>query len=201
MPKGMSRQEQAQAASNRAAAKTAAENRRTNDAKHMKKTAVGDKAAPKATVYAAGSNVLDRANKGKAISYDDALKQGTRADDPRNWEHYYKGSKMVQQRVPGSGKGGDSRIVNEGRLRAESEARRTGQDVYQVKKLQWETEQLKGQTKQATANRKATSGGGFGSSRVAQNVAAQKQMATRKTGRAQSTSPFSAQPKSRSRIA
>ena len=191
-------QEKEQAARARAAAKTAAENRRTNDAKHMKKTAVGDKAAPKATVYAAGSNVLDRANKGKAISYDDALKQGTRADDPRNWEHYYKGSKMVQK---GGGKGGDSKTVNQGRIDAEAKARNTGKDVYAVKKLQWETEQLKGQTKQATANRKATSGGGFGSSRVAQNVAAQKQMATRKTGRAQSTSPFSAQPKSRSRIA
>jgi hypothetical protein len=199
MAKGMTREEQVALRSAKTAAKKAAENRRTQDAEYMKKTAVGGKKAPEATVYAAGSNVLARPNKGKAISYDDALKKGTRADDPRNWEHYYKGSRMVQKWS--GGKGGDYKTVNQGFIDAFNQARRTGQDVYDVKKLQWETEQIKGETKQAAANRKATSGGGFRSSRVAQNVVAQKQMANRKTGRAKASSPFEARTKNRVGIA
>jgi hypothetical protein len=166
----------------------------------MKKTAVGGKDPLKAKTYAAGSNTLTRE---KRQSYDDYLATGSRADDPRNWEFHYK-APSASRMGPTKGQSAEERTTNaysSARQKAERMAKLAGKDVYQVKKTEYETETLKGETKQAAANRKATSGGGFGSSRVAQSVVAQKQMANRKTGRAKASSPFEARTKNRVGIA
>ncbi len=183
------------------AAKIAREERLKKDQEIMRKTDVGRKKPPKRKTYAAGSNVLDRENKGKSLSYEDALKQGTRADDPRNWEFFYEGAKMMAPRGVSKGdrENNSSKRIDINRVAAESKARRTGKDVYAVKKIEWETEQLKGKTKQATADRKATTGSRSGSTSVAKGVAAQKQLSNRRRG--QVAGAFDATTKKRGAIA
>lgn len=184
MPKGESRQEREarKAKAIRFKKDEKAAEKRASEV--TRQTAVGKKKY-KRKVYAAGSNILTRENQGKKQSYDEALKAGTRADDPRNWEFHYKEAGGRRMGNRGGGKGGDGKRVDLGRLKAESMARKTGKDVYNVKKMEWGTAQTRGETSQATANRKAM--GQRGTTRVAKNLAAQKQMATRKRGRAGAT--------------
>lgn len=148
----------------------------------MRKTGVGRKKPPKRKTYAAGSNIYDRGNKGKAQSYEEALKGGTRADDPRNWEFHYKEAGGRRMANRGGGKGGDGKRVDLGRIKAESMAKKTGKDVYGIKKLEWETANITQKTRQSAADRKAIGAGSTRSTRVAQGVAASRQMAARRRG-------------------
>jgi hypothetical protein len=144
------------------------------------------KYAPKAKAYAAGSNALDREKRGK---YKDSFK--TRADDPRNWEFHYNEKKSIGRGRTG-GKGEPRRQGTESkhagaRRYAERQAKRTGQDIYDIREIQYDTASTKGQTKQMGKDSKAMGrAGGFGSTRVAQGVEAAKQKSNRRTSRAAS---------------
>jgi len=161
------------------------------------KTGAGEKGRTKA--YAAGSNVLDREKRG---TYADAIAGGSRADDPRNWEFHYK--------EPAKGAVGTSRGKGEGRTnpradarsKAQRAARETGQSVYDVKSIEYETAGIQQKTAQSKADRKALGGGRAQTSRAAQNVTAQKQMAKRRAGGGQAqrgSGPFD-RPTNRSRV-
>jgi len=164
-----------------------------------KKTGAGETKGRK--TYAAGSNVLDRKKYG---TYDESIAGGSRADDPRNWEFHYK--------EPKAGAVGTSRGKGEGRTnprtdarnKAQRAARESGKSVYEVKKIEWETAGIKQTTKQSREDSKAM-GASRGTSRVGQNISAQKQMAERRRGRGSAqrgSGPFDdAKTKSRSRIA
>jgi hypothetical protein len=139
------------------------------------------KYAPKAKTYAAGSNALDREKRGK---YKDSFK--TRADDPRNWEFHYDKKKSVGRGRSG-GKGADQNRQSESKFAgskryAERQAKRTGQDIYDIREIQYNTAGIKSDTKQAGVDAKAKGAGRFGSTKVAQNLQAQKNVATRRGG-------------------
>jgi hypothetical protein len=151
---------------------------------------------PKAKAYKAGSNVLDREKRGK---YKDSFK--TRADDPRNWEFHYKEPGKNARGTRG-GKGGDGRQTrsnprSDARRTAERAAKQSGQGIYDVREIQYNTAGIKATTKQAGRDAKAKGGGGgFGSTKVAQNLQAQKNVATRRGGGG--SGPFdAAKPKKR----
>lgn len=146
------------------------------------KTAIGQKKPMKSKVYAAGSNVLTRE---KRLSYDQALKQGTRADDPRNWEFHYKAPKGGFHETKGaSAAENKAQAYSNARMRAKRDAKYAGKELYQVRKMEYDTETVKAETKQASANRKAL--GRFGSTRAAAGVEAQKQLANRRASRGRS---------------
>lgn len=164
----------------------------------VKKTGAGEKG--KVKTYAAGSNVLDREKRG---TYDEQIAGGTRADDPRNWEFHYK---------PGYGGGGKdstraeraARSRSRGMATAKRAAAQSGKQIYDIKKLEYETVGIQQKTAQSKLDRKA-GGGSRGTSKAAQNVTAQKQMAERRRGRGSAqrgAGPFDdTKTKSRSRIA
>ncbi len=151
-----------------------------------------DKYKPKAKTYASGSNKLDRA---KRATFDESI-AGSRADDPRNWEFHFKDpGKQVGKTTKGetvSAAGMTARARVGARSRAERDAKWTGQSVYDVRKIQYGTAGVVADTEQAGADAKAK--GNFGSTKTAQNVAAQKMLSNRKAsrGRARTTNAFEA---------
>lgn len=152
----------------------------------------GWKKGRKAKTYTAGSNILDREKRG---TYEESFK--SRADDPRNWEFHYKdtGNRMAAGKDMTSS---ERRTLarTQARGKAERMAKMTGQDVFDIRKIEWETAGLTAGSKQATADRKAS--GKYGSTRVARNVVAAKRRAGVGGGGGQrrgqgTTSPFDAQ--------
>jgi hypothetical protein len=157
--------------------------------------------------FVAGANILDAQGKStKRKSFSDYLKStGNRADDPRNWEFHYKPSRpgFETRRV-----GKDGREVSrapENKGRAMKAARQTGKEVYETQKIEYETQGIIQGTDQAGAIAKAKRGGRFGSTKVAANVAAQKQRGRRRAGggaAVQGGGPFDAKAQTKtSRIA
>lgn len=151
--------------------------------------------------FVAGANVIDEATGkvSKRAGFSDYLKStGNRADDPRNWEFHYKAPKSAYST---RGKD-DHRVDNRASARraAESKARKTGKDVYAVQKIEYETQGIKRSTEESSAKRKAISGGRAGTTRAGRGVAAQQQLAARRSGRASARggSPFEA-PQNRNR--
>jgi hypothetical protein len=141
----------------------------------------------------AGGNILDA--KGKKIkrkSFKEHLAStGSRADDPRNWEFHYK--KPTRQGSYTRGKNDEKRTyAGDARQKAERLAKQSGKEIFEVQQIEYETQGITEQSETASARAKAK-GGGYGSTRVASNVAAQKQKATRR-GQA-ATSAFEAKPK------
>lgn len=151
----------------------------------------------KGKVRVAGSNVYGAAKRG---TYDESFR--TRGDDPRNWEFHYKDPGRKSGGWSG-GKGGQNQSAAQAtaqarmkaRQHAERQARLTGEDVYSIRKIEWEAAGTRLSTKQSIADRKAS--GKFGSTRVARNVAAAKRRAGASTGRSgrgqRTTSPFEAE--------
>jgi hypothetical protein len=148
-----------------------------NKASQLQKSAVGQKKAMKAKVYEAGSNILTRE---KRKTYDQLLKEGSRADDPRNWEFHYKAPKNTGYSESKGASAAEKRTqaFSNAKMRAQRDAKWTGKDVYAVKKAEYETEGIKGQAKQTRLNTKAM--GRFGSTKTAKDVAAQKQASARR---------------------
>lgn len=110
-----------------------------------------------------------------------------RAKDARNWEYWYKrehGTKSVggtYTRWVG-GKGGEQKTFsNQSKAieEAKREAKRSGQDVYEIEQIQAETRAIK--QRAARAQRAAIGGRKFGSTRAAAAVAASKQASQRRT--------------------
>lgn len=148
--------------------------------------------------YAAGSNILDREPVG---DYDSTLK--TRADDPRNWEHYYNPPSKGRHYSPTKGMSAQERRTDaykRARLSAQKKAKWEGEANYDIAKINYETARTKAGTKQDATDRTAMGGGRFGSTNVARNVEAQKMTANRKSSRAKSrtTDAFSAPAKTKS---
>lgn len=137
--------------------------------------------ADKKKPFVAGANILDSMGKSlKRKGFSAYLKAtGNRADDPRNWEFHYK---APGQKYSTQGKN-DRQVDNVARARrsAETKARRTGQSVYDVQKIEYQTAGIIQSTERSGAVAKAT-GGGFGSTAVASNVAAQKRRGARGRG-------------------
>ncbi len=137
---------------------------------------------PKGEKFVAGANVLDKRGKvAKRKSFDKYVKgTGNRADDPRNWEFHYK---APTSRYSTRGKD-DHRVDNvaAARGRAERTARKTGREVFDVQKIEYETQGIIQDTEASGAKARAISGSGFGSTAVASNVAAQKQRGRRGRG-------------------
>lgn len=131
--------------------------------------------------FVAGANILDAQGKStKRKGFSDYLKAtGNRADDPRNWEFHYK---APSSRYSTRGKN-DRQVDNvaSAKGRAMRTARKTGQSVYDVQKIEYQTAGIIQSTERSGAVAKAT-GGGFGSTSVAANVAAQKQRGRRGRG-------------------
>jgi hypothetical protein len=142
--------------------------------------------------FKAGANVIDPKT-GKVrerMSFDDYLKStGNRADDPRNWEFHYK--------TPSSTRTSATKEVSasERKRSAYSGAKRgavsaaagaVGKELYEVQKIEYETQGVIQGTEQASAKAKAKGGGRFSSTKVATDVATQQQAAKRRTGRAKS---------------
>lgn len=145
----------------------------------MEKTGIGDVKAGRQ--YEGGSNQLDRE---KYMSYDERLKQGSRADDPRNWEFHYKAPRKGRHYSPTkamSARERKSQAYSSARSKAEKNARLTGESIYDIKKLEHKTQAIKDESKQAMADAKA--GRRFGSSKTATAVSKQRQLAQRKAGR------------------
>jgi hypothetical protein len=135
--------------------------------------------------FVAGANILDAKGKvEKRQGFSDYLKgTGNRADDPRNWEFHYKEPKRKGTYTRGKNDQVRS-YAGDARNKAKSAARRTGQSVYDVQKIEYETEGIKQDTRASGLKSKAMGGAGaFGSTRVASNVVAQRQKASRRTGR------------------
>jgi hypothetical protein len=155
----------------------------TKDFDYKGKLKKGDK-------FVAGANILDAKGKvDKRKSFSDYLKStGNRADDPRNWEFHYK---APSQAFSTQGKN-DRRVDNRARARgrAEKSARREGKSVYEVQKIEYETQGIKQDTRATGLKAKAMGGASaFGSTRVASNVAAQRQKGQRRQGRAAARGP------------
>lgn len=155
-----------------------------------KKTAVGKKgfSSTKAKTYAAGSNILTRE---KRLTYDEQLAKGTRADDPRNWEFHYKEPRRFNQPTKGMEvQERNQQASRQARMSAEKKAKWTGEDIYETRKIEYETQGIVGEARQTAKNAKAL--GRFGSTRVAGGVAAAKQASERRMsrGRARTTGPF-----------
>lgn len=147
--------------------------------------------------YAAGSNILDREPVG---DYDSTLK--TRADDPRNWEHYYNkpNTRGLSQTKGMSRQERVDERFRSARMSAQKKAKWEGEANYDIAKIKYETARTKAGTKQDATDRTAMGGGRFGSTNVARNVEAQKMTANRKSSRAKSrtTDAFSAPAKTKS---
>jgi len=167
--------------------------------------------------FVAGANILDSKGKEtKRKSFDEHLKSGGRANDPRNWEFHYKD--------PGKRKGKDGKVYrrtwsqtkgmsaqekkneayNSAQMRAKKNAKLTGKDIYEVQKIEYETQGIVQESDAARAKSKAIGGAGaFGSTRVAANVAAAKMKSNRQTGRAKARqgAAFAEPPKKRGAIA
>lgn len=148
-----------------------------------KKTEGFDYKGKGAKKFVAGANVFDKetGKVGKRKGFSDYLKAtGNRADDPRNWEFHYK---APGQRYSTQGKN-DRQVDNVARARrsAETKARRTGKSVYDVQKIEYQTAGIVADTEASSAKFKASGGGGFGSTQVAANVAAQKRKGARGRG-------------------
>jgi hypothetical protein len=132
--------------------------------------------------FVAGANVIDQATGkvAKRKGFSDFLKAtGNRADDPRNWEFHYK---APGQKYSTQGKN-DRQVDNVAvaRRRAESKARKTGRQVFEVQQIEYQTAGIVADTEASGAKAKAM-GGGFGSTQVAGNVAAQKRRGQRGRG-------------------
>lgn len=136
----------------------------------------------------ASGNILDMP---KVLTFEESIAQGTRADDPRNWEFYYKEPTSTM------GIGGKDATESEkrsimfqrARRRAEREAKLAGQEVFDTMRSEYETARIRNQMtidRQMAAMKRGP--GEFGSTRVARSVAAQKaragrQMVTEQAGR------------------
>ena len=156
----------------------------------------------------AGSNTLDREERG---TYKDTLK--TRADDPRNWEfHYSEPGRQAAKNTKGeqvSAAGMTSRARGKAKSAATRAARLSGQSIYDVREIQFNTAGIKAGTAQASKDSKAAGVGRFGSTRTATNLAAQKSASNRRgaaktagnvttAARGKPTGPFdAAKPKKR----
>lgn len=138
--------------------------------------AVAAKTKYEPKIYAGGSNVLDR----EKTSYKDSMV--SRADDARNWEHYYKAPKA----------GSSALKYSTARVKAERKAREVGKAVYDVKRIEHNTARIKADSKQAGADSAASGRGKFGSTQVAQGVVASRQLANRRSqrGRGRSAEAF-----------
>jgi len=100
-----------------------------------------------------------------------------RAKDARNWEYHWEASAAKEDPWnPRSSMGKRSLALADERQRAEAErrARETGETQYQTDKIIANTDRFK---KAATQGKKQRS------SRAARGVAAQRQMATRRSGK------------------
>lgn len=152
-----------------------------------------DKSKPyKPKTVEAGANVFNQKSTKK---FKDTLK--TRADDPRNWEFYYADSAAPEDPWSPRRTMGPRALAAADRKQlalAKSKAAEGGQDLYRTMEIEFETTNIKSETKEQKAKFLASTpgaggaaagGGAFRSSRVATNLAAQKQQATRRTsGRA-----------------
>lgn len=141
----------------------------------------------------AGGNILDaKGKKIERLSFKEHIAQsGSRANDPRNWEFHYK--KPTRKGTYTRGKNDQKRsYAEDAKNRAKAKARQSGKEIYEVQQIEYETQGITEQSDTAVARSKAK-GGGYGSTRVASNVALQKQRATRR-GQA-ATSAFDAKPK------
>lgn len=93
---------------------------------------------------------------------------------------------------------------NSARMSAQKKAKLTGKDIYEVQKIEYDTQGVIQESDAAMAKSKAISGAGaFGSTRVAANVAAAKMKSNRQTGRAKARqgAAFAEPPKKRGAIA
>lgn len=141
------------------------------------KTGIGDVKAGRQ--YEGGSNQLDRE---KTLSYDEKLAAGSAADDPRNWQFHYKAPGGRYSDTKGmTARERRDQAYSSARSKAEKNARLAGESLYDIKKLEHKTQAIKDESKQATADAKA--GRRFGSSKTSTAVAAQRQLAMRKSGR------------------
>lgn len=149
----------------------------------------------KKDVIKAGANVLDKEGKiAKRKSFEEHLAAAGRADDPRNWEFHYK--------APSGGNFGAtkgmssserrSNAFSRAKSKAKGAARSSGKEVYEVQKIEYETQGIVEDTDRAPGIAKAKGAGAFGSTRVASNVAAQKMKSNRAQGRARSRAGASA---------
>lgn len=179
-------------ASINAAAGQAGVAKKTEGFSYKGKTAKADK-------IVAGGNVLDaKGKKIKRLSFKEHIAQsGSRANDPRNWEFHYKAPKRKGTYT--RGKNDQVRSYHgDAKRKAQSAAKRSGKEIYQVQEIEYNTQGITESSDTAVAASKAK-GGGFGSTRVASNVALQKQKATRR-GQA-ATSAFGADKPKRGAIA
>jgi len=147
--------------------------------------------------FVAGANVIDEATGkvSKRKEFSEYLKDtGNRADDPRNWEFHYKkgghvwgGKDMTASEKRSMGR-------SQRRSTAERKAKTEGAAVYDIQKMEYETQGIKQGTEESSAKRKAIRAGRAGTTRVGRGVAAQRQAASRRSGRAsaRSSSPFDA---------
>jgi hypothetical protein len=136
---------------------------------------------PEGEKFVAGANVFGRE---KRKTYDELLAEGSRADDPRNWEFHYEAPDPNKVYGPTKGMTGDERrqqAFQLARQKAEKAARLTGEDVYETRKVEYEAAGIRAETAETKA--KALASGQFGSTRVARNLAAEKILAGRQTGR------------------
>lgn len=130
--------------------------------------------------YVAGGNILDRE---KALSYDEAIKAAGASADPRTWQFHYKDPGEGGRNFGGGGKGEDNKALkrSNARRKAEKMARMAGDDVYQIRKLEWEAASTRAGTAQSARQRQSAEG--FGSTRTARAVRAQKMRSSRMAGR------------------
>lgn len=164
-------------------------------------------ATKKGEEFVAGANILDEKGKTeKRKSFEEHMKSGGRANDPRNWEFHYKdpsagGRKRWSQTKGMSGEERRAEAFKSARMSAQKKAKLTGKDIYEVQKIEYETTGIIQESDAARAKAKAIGGAGrWGSTRVASNVAAAKMQSERKTsrGRAQATTGvFDKKPKKR----
>lgn len=131
--------------------------------------------------YKAGGNILARE---KRQTFDEKLAAGNRADDPRNWEFHYNRSAGQGRYSDTKGMTGAERktqAIRSARGQANKAAKLSGQSLYDIRKLEYKTQGIKDESKQATSDAKA--GRRFGSTKAAKGVQAQRQLASRKSGR------------------
>lgn len=105
-----------------------------------------------------------------------------RAKDPRNWEFHYKapGNRMVGATKGMSAEERQVQAFQNARRSAESTAKTSGQDIYEIQQIQAETKKIEERT--SRYKRASIQGKRQRSSRAAQGVAAQRQLANRRAG-------------------
>lgn len=133
-----------------------------------------------------GGNILEMQ---KILSFKESLKQGTRADDPRNWEFYFKEPGSPGGKIGSAGwsdtKGMSGAERRQGayaraKNKAMREAKYAGQDVYATLEAEYETARIQDEMRRDRLMSRMKQGPeGFGSTRVARSVAAQKALAGR----------------------